>query len=535
MAAVTLAVDQGSSSSRSMILRWGRDSSGGLATPSEPRLATLAAGSTPVATSFPHPGWVEHDADEIVASVLSAVADAMARADASWGELGRIGLAAQTETFVVWERTTGRPVYPAISWRDTRADALCQQLRTAGYSGEVRLRTGLPLEPTFSAPKLRWLLDHLDRGQQRAEAGELLFGDVNCWLVWTLSGGSRHVTEPSMAARTMLFNLAELTWDAEMLALFGIPEQLLPEVGPTSGELAVTDAAICGGKATIGATIGDQQAALFGQRCWDAGMAKLTLGTGAFLWCQAGPMPPAVPPEGVVSSCAWQLAGTASYALEGFVPNAGATTTWLRALGVLETAAWPVIRDGALERQADTGRAGLWCVPALFGLGTPHWSAIPRADIIGLTAECDAADVAEATLLGVAHQIADAVETVGNGMPGQFAVVRVDGGMSQNRSLLQAIADLCAIGLEQTPAAELTMLGAGALAWLGNTGEELPYLHRLLSDAAGKVRRIEPRLDTDCRKSVRQAWRWVLEQSLTQWRTASQQAGDDARQPEVSP
>ena len=534
MAAVTLAIDQGSSSSRCVVLGPGGADAARLANTNAPGLAVLGTGSSPIPTSFPRPGWVEHDADEILATVRHAVADAMAQAGVSWTDVGRIGVAAQTETFVVWDRATGRPVYPAISWRDTRPAELCQRLRATGHSDEVLRRTGLPLQPTFTAPKLRWLLDHLDRGQRRADAGELLFGDVNCWLVWTLSGRTRHVTEPSMAARTMLFSLAGLCWDTEMLGLFGIPEQMLPEVGPTTGKLAVTDPAVCGGRTRICATVGDQQAALFGQRCWQAGLAKLTLGTGAFLWCHAGHAPPELPPAGVVSSCAWQLADSVSYAFEGFVPNAGACTAWLRGLGLLHADDWPVIRAGAVERQA---AAGLWCVPALFGLGTPRWSAFPRADIIGLSAESGAADVAEATLLGVAHQIADAVDAVSSGLPGRLAAIRVDGGMSRNESLLQAIADLCGTALEQTPNAEATALGAGALAALADDSTDTERLRHMLAEAAGPVRRVEPQLSAASRTGVRAAWRSVLERSLAGWGAASEQCqpqtGPDALWPEA--
>ncbi len=520
MTSVTLAIDQGSSSSRCAVFGTGPGAG----------LSLLGTGRSPVESAFPQSGWVEQDADQLLASVLHSVAGAMAQAEVSWSQVCRIGLAAQTETFVVWDRATGVPVYPAISWRDTRAAELCRVLRGAGLEGDVRRRTGLPLQPAFTAPKLRWLLDHLASGQRRADAGELLFGDVNCWLLWRLSGGARHVTEPSMAARTMLFSLAELAWDTEMLGLFGIPEQMLPEVGPTTGKLAATDPSVCGGQALISATIGDQQAAMFGQRCWEAGTAKLTLGTGAFLWCQVGPAPPELPPEGVVSSCAWRLEDAASYALEGFVPNAGASTSWLRRLGVLDAEAWPVIRSGALERQAVTGPSGLWCVPAIFGLGTPRWAPIARADITGLAADSSAADIAEAAMLGVAHQVADAVDAVANGLAGQVTAIRVDGGMSSNESFLQAVADLCGAVLESTADAEATLLGAGALAGLGDGSWDIGQARRMLLAAAGPVHRIEPRLAAASRTTVRTAWQSVLDRSLAGWEMLSQPPQPQARQ-----
>jgi glycerol kinase len=521
---VLLAIDQGSSSSRCVVL--------------DGELRPLAQASRPLASFFPAAGWVEHDAGEILASVLGAVGDAMGQASAGWADVAGIGLAAQTETFVVWERATGKAVYPAISWRDSRAAGLCGQLRAAGHGPEIRSRTGLPLEPAFSASKLRWVLDEVPGARRRAVAGELLFGDVNCWLTWNLTGGAVHVAEPSMAARTMLFDLAASAWEPGLLDLFGIPAQMLPAVGPTAGRLGVTDPAVCGGRAVIGASIGDQPGALFGQRCWAEGMAKLTLGTGAFFWCHAGASPPAVVPPGVVSSCAWQLDSGSAYALEGFVPNAGGVVSWLRQLGVLAGGAWPRIRDGAALNGAarhdgggsEAGRSeaggggagGLWCVPAIFGLGTPSWDSAARADITGLNAASTAADIAEAAMLGVAHQIADAVDAVRGGLPGPLELVRVDGGLGRNDSVLQAIADLAGIALERPAVTEATALGAGALAGLGTGHWDLAALGRLPFDAGGRVL---PGLPEAARTRARYRWQEVLSRSLAGWQAAGPGAG----------
>ena len=499
---IVLAVDQGSSSSRCLAL--------------DRELRPLALASRPVASSFPRPGWVEHDPDELVSSVLGAVADAVGQAGADWADVAAIGLAAQTETFVVWDRESGRPVYPAISWRDGRADARCADLRASGCEPEIRARTGLPVQPAFSAAKLAWVLAEVPGALARAAAGGLLFGDVNCWLTWNLSGGVTHVTEPSMAARTMLFNLSDGTFDPALLGLFGVPAGMLPAVTATAGRLAMTDPGVCGGRAVIAASAGDQQASLFGQRCWSEGMAKLTLGTGAFLWCHAGAAPPTAVPDGVVASCAWQMdgvpgAGTA-YALEGFVPNAGGVTSWLRRLGVLGDGEWPVIRDGAIAEAARRGAGqGPWCVPAIFGLGTPRWGAEGRADIVGLTAGSDAADVAEAALLGVAHQVADAIDAVAAGLPGPLAAIRVDGGMSRNDSLLRAVADLTGVVLERTAAQEVTALGAGTLAGLGTGLWGLAAIEALPFAAREPVR---PVLAHDARAAVRRAWQTVLDRSI---------------------
>jgi len=490
---VILAVDQGSSSSRAVVL--------------DAALTPVAEASRPVASGFPAPGRVEHDAGEITESVLACISEALARAGAGWPDVAGVGLAAQTETFVVWDARTGEPVYPAISWRDTRASDACAGLRAAGHEAEVRSRTGLPLEPAFSASKLRWLLDEIPGARRAAASGRLLFGDVGCWLTWQLSGGAVHVTDPSLACRTMLFDLAAHTWDQAMLDLFAIPGEMLPAVGATAGRLAVTDAAVCGGRATISAIAGDQQAALFGQRCWTEGLAKLTLGTGAFLWCNAGPTPPTAVPAGVVSTCAWQIGQATTYALEGFVPNAGAVTTWLRQLGVLGTGQWPRIRPGALAAWAGDRSGPPWCVPALFGLGTPAWTPLATAEIGGLTADSTGQDIAEAALIGVVQQIADAVDAVRSGLAGPLDLLRVDGGLGRNDSVLAAIADLTGLTLHRSTAAEVTALGVGALAGLGAGQWDQPALAGLPFETDRTVR---PELPPAAREAARSAWRGLL-------------------------
>jgi len=506
MSDLILAVDQGSSSSRCVVL--------------DGELSQVAVASRPLASAFPAPGRVEHDAEEIAAGVLASIGEALERAGAAWSDIAGIGIAAQTETFVVWDVSTGRPVYPAISWRDTRAADACHKLRQTGNEQAVRSRTGLPLEPAFSATKLRWLLDELPGASRAAARGDLLFGDVGCWLTWLLSAGAEHVTDPSMASRTMLFNLADGAWDHSMLELFCVPARMLPAVAPTAGRLAMTDAAVCGGSAPIGAIAGDQQAALFGQRCWREGMAKLTLGTGAFLWCNAGNAPPVAVPAGVVSSCAWRTDETTAYALEGFVPNAGAVTGWLRQLGVLGAGQWPRIRPGALSRRADAAdwaRDVPWCVPALFGLGTPSWTPLAIAEIGGLTADSTGNDIAEAALIGVAQQIADAIEAVGAGLAAPLDVLRVDGGLGRNDTLLQAIADLSGLRLERTAETEVTALGAGMLAGLGSGRWDHAALAGLPCRADLTVR---PELAQRAARAARDAWRRVLGDVKSRRRTS---------------
>jgi glycerol kinase len=499
VADLTLAVDQGSSSSRCVVL--------------DGELRPLASASRPLASAFPCPGRVEHDPDELVDTVLASMARALALAGAAWQDVACIGLAAQTETFVVWDRGTGRPVYPAISWRDTRAADACGRLRADGREAEIRARTGLPAQSAFSAPKLGWLLAEVPGAARAAARGRLAFGDVNSWLIWRLTGGSAHITEPSMASRSMLFSLPAGDWDPAMIELFGIERSLLPVIGPTVGELAVTDARVCGGQAAITASVGDQQAALFGQRCWQEGAVKLTLGTGAFLWCHAGHRPPAPVPHGVVASCAWQLAGATAYALEGFVPNAGGVTTWLRQLGVIGPQAWPLIRPGAMAAAAD----GTWCVPALFGLGTPHWNPAAGAQIGGLVAASTGPDLAEAALIGVAHQVVDAIEAVQSGLTSPVRMLRVDGGLGRNDSVLQAIADLSGLSLERPAGTEVTAWGAGALAALGAGRYDLAALAGLPFEAGQRVR---PALAATARAAARSRWN----ERLAGW-----QAGEAAR------
>jgi glycerol kinase len=484
MSTVVLAIDQGSSSSRCVAF--------------DARLEPVAVASRPIATSFPGPGRVEHDANEIADSVHWCLREALAGAEADWSDVAGIGLAAQTETFVVWDPATGRPAFPAISWRDTRTARWCDELRTAGYEADVRSRTGLPLEAAFTAPKLRWLLDEVPGAKEAAANGRLLFGDVCCWLIWRLTGGAAHVTDPSMTSRTMLFDLADGTWDRAMLDLFGIPEQMLPAITSTAGPFAATDSAICGGTATIGASLGDQQASLFGHGCVQAGQAKLTMGTGAFLWCNAGTSPPTSIPQGVVGTVAWRLGDQTSYALEGFVPNAGAVTSWLRQLGVLGADDWPAIRQGAL---ADDSAP--WCVPALFGLGTPSWHPVAVAEFGGLTADSAGADVAQAAMVGVAHQIVDAIEAVSAGLRSPLEVLRIDGGLGRNDSLLQAIADLSAVRLRRTASAEVTARGAGALAGVGSGLWDEAALPAMPAETGGGV---EPALAEHDRDVARKAW-----------------------------
>jgi glycerol kinase len=423
---LVLGLDQGTSSTRCVAL--------------DESLEERGAASVAVACSFPGPGLVEQDPDAIAASADEAIAGALAAAGAGARDVAALGIANQTETFVVWDRGTGRAVRPAIVWQDRRTDAACAALREAGHAELVRERTGLELDATFPATKLRRVLDEAGGGD------ELAYGDVACWLLHRLAG--EWMTDAGNACRSLLFPLGGSDWDDELLELFGIPRAVLPPVVDTDA----IDARA--GGIPIRATVGDQQASLFGLRCWTTGAAKVTLGTGAFLLAHAGEAPPR-PPPGVLASCAWRRAGTSAYAFEGFVPTAGAATDWFARIGALP--AGPEL-DSLLR---EPGAGGVICVPVLQGSGTPAWDAGARGAVLGLGLGTRRADLARAVVDGVLHQVADAAEAMG-----AIAELWVDGGLSRSDWVVQRLADLTGVRVRRTARADSTALGAATLAGL---------------------------------------------------------------------
>ena len=475
---VILAVDQGSSSTRCIAY--------------DRRLEPVAAAVRPVATSRPGPGMVEHDPDELLAGARAAVKEA---AGAAGGGVAGIGIANQTETFVVWERESGVAVSPVISWQDQRAEELCQALAADPDAARVAAVTGLPLDPTFSAPKLAWLFGRDPALLARAEAGELAFGDVACWLAWHLSGGAGHVSEPSNACRSLLLDVESMEWDNGLLDLFGVPAGMLPAVRDSDAPGLRTSAEGMGFEAPIAAMLGDQPAALYGQGCTSPRMAALTLGTGAFVWLNAGPGRPE-PPDGVLATVAWQTAREGrTYALEAFCANAGNALGVLRGSGLV-AAGWPT-------RAPEWGRPHPVVVPAPAGLGTPHWHGADRVTVVGASSATTADDLAAAWLAGVAHQIADALEA--QAASGGIDVLRVGGGLAADRVLLQAVADLSGLALEVSRDLEATARGIAALA--------AAAVDALDADAAGHAvaHRVEPRLDSAGRARERARWRDALE------------------------
>ena len=426
----------------------------------------VAAAQKEFAQHFPRPGWVEHDADEIWASQAATIAEVMALADAVPADLAAVGIANQRETTLLWNRATGRPVAPAIVWQDRRTAEVCDRLRAAGHEAEFVQRTGLLIDPYFSGTKLGWLLDHVPGARGRAERGELAFGTVDSWLIYKLSGHRLHVTDATNASRTQLLNLATGEWDERMLELLGIPRACLPTVIPSLvpaghavGGVAMM-AEIEGRPVPLGGIGGDQQAALFGQACFEPGMAKNTYGTGCFMLMNSGAAPP-VSRNRLLSTIAWDD-GALTYALEGSVFVAGAVVQWLRdGLGFIRESS----EVEALARSVpDSG--GVYLVPAFTGLGSPHWDAHARGTIAGLTRGSTRAHIARAALEGIAYQSAEVLDAM-RGDAGQPLVeLRVDGGATVNDLLMQFQADLLGVPVVRPRLRETTALGAAYLAGL---------------------------------------------------------------------
>jgi glycerol kinase len=442
-----LALDQGTTSSRSIL---------------------FDAAGTPVATAqreftqhFPRSGWVEHDAEEIWATQAATITEALVRARATPADVAAIGITNQRETTVLWDRSTGRPIAPAIVWQDRRTAALCQQLQADGLEPEVARRTGLLLDPYFSGTKLAWLLDHVPGARQRAENGELAFGTIDSWLVWKLSHGERHVTDVSNASRTLLLNIAGAEWDDFMLETLRIPRAVLPQVVPSSLTRNAPVATLGARSVPIAGIAGDQQAALFGQACFEPGMAKNTYGTGCFLLMNTGTTP-LVSGNRLLTTIAWQTTGL-SYALEGAVFVGGAVVQWLRdGLGIIE-------RSADIEALAasvpDAG--GVYLVPAFTGLGSPHWDAYARGTIVGLSRGTTRAHLARAALEAIAFQSAEVLLAMQRDAHHPLLELRVDGGATSNDLLMQFQADLLGVPVVRPQVTETTALGAAYLAGLG--------------------------------------------------------------------
>ena len=443
-----LALDQGTTSSRALVF----DDAG----------RVVAVAQREITQHYPQPGWVEHDPTQLWTTQLAVAREALARARLGPGDVAAIGIANQRETTVVWDRRTGEPVHRAIVWQDRRTATACDRWRADGAEPQVQQVTGLRLDPYFSASKVAWILEHVPGARMRAERGELAFGTVDSWLLWQLTGGEVHATDPTNASRTLLWDLRAETWSAPMLARFGVPPAMLPQVLPSSGTFGATRPALLGAPIAIRALVGDQQAALAGQACFAAGMAKNTYGTGCFALLATGESAPP-PAHGLLATAAARLgAGPPAYALEGSVFVAGAVVQWLRdALGLIRSAS----EVEALARSVpDTG--GVVFVPAFTGLGAPHWDAHARGALFGLTRGTGAAHVARAALESIAMQSAELLAAMHAAHGAPLAELRVDGGAAANDLLMQLQADMIGVPVVRPKVLETTALGAACLAGL---------------------------------------------------------------------
>ena len=442
-----MALDQGTTSSRCIIF----DHSG----------AMLASAQREFAQHYPKPGWVEHDAAEIWETTLEVARGAMAKSGLEAADIAAIGITNQRETTVVWDKETGAPVCPAIVWQCRRTAPMADALAASGWAEKIRQRTGLVPDAYFSGTKLRWILDKIPGARRGAEEGRLLFGTIDSWLIWNLTGGRAHVTDVTNASRTMLFDIRRLRWDPELLELFGIPEQMLPKVQPSSCIYGETEPALFGGKIPVAGAAGDQQSALFGQCCFEAGDVKNTYGTGCFLLMHTG-SEPVFSKNGLITTIAASGPGRIRYALEGSVFTAGAAVQWLRdEMGLISDAA---ASEAAARSVTDTG--GVYVVPAFTGLGAPYWNQYARGTITGITRGFTRAQLIRATLESIAYQTYDICRAMESDAGVELTRLRVDGGAAANDLLMQFQSDLLCAEVLRPACIETTALGAAYLAGL---------------------------------------------------------------------
>ena len=487
-----LALDQGTSSSRSIVF----DAAGRVVSMAQREFRQI----------FPQPGWVEHDPTEIWTTQLATAREALAAARIDARAIAGLGITNQRETTVIWERASGRPIHNAIVWQDRRTEPICRQLREAGLATTVAERTGLVIDAYFSGTKIRWLLDHVPRAREAARRGELAFGTIDSWLAWQLTGGRLHVTDATNASRTMLYDIRRGSWDDELLAALDVPASLLPEVRPSSHRFGDTDAPLLGAALPIGGIAGDQQAALFGQACFEAGMAKNTYGTGCFMLMHTGGrFEPSR--NGLVATAAAQPGDAKQYALEGSVFIGGAVVQWLR--------------DGlrAIEKSSDVealaasvpDSGGVVFVPAFTGLGAPYWQPDARGTITGLSRGSTVAHVARAALESIAFQSAALLAAMGRDAGAPITELRVDGGACANDLLMQFQADLLGIPVVRPKVIETTALGAAYLAGLAcgvyRSTDELSGLW--LAD-----RRFVPTMSRDRAQALIHRWERAVRQAI---------------------
>ena len=477
-----LALDQGTTSSRAIIF----DREG----------TAMGSAGDEIRQIYPRPGWVEHDPEDIWATQSASAIGVLKICGLTHADIAAIGITNQRETTLVWDRATGRPVHNGIVWQDRRTAGFCDQLRGAGHAQRFKDRTGLVLDPYFSGTKIRWILDNVAGARARAERGDLAFGTVDSWLLWKLTQGRAHVTDPSNASRTLLYNIHEGDWDDALLEILGVPRSMLPQVRPSSGVFGSAD--LLGSPIPICGVAGDQQAALFGQVCTKPGMVKNTYGTGCFLLMNTGAQPVASA-NNLLTTVAWDAAGQQQYALEGSVFIGGAVVQWLRdGLGLIASSE----EVEALAAQVPNN-GGVVMVPAFAGLGAPHWDPYARGAVLGLTRGSSAAHIARAALESIAYQSADVIRAMEADAGIRLAEVRVDGGATANDLLMQFQADMLGVPVVRPVVKETTALGAAYLAGL-STGywrsvDEIASLWRI-------DRTFEPQMDASRAGALRAQW-----------------------------
>jgi len=486
-----LAIDQGTTSTRSILFdRYG---------------AAKATSRRELVQHYPGSGWVEQDADDIWRDTLATVRETIDAGGVSPTQIAGIGITNQRETAIVWDRATGEPIHRAIVWQDRRTADRCASLKADGVEAEVRSKTGLMLDPYFSATKIAWLLDAVPGARVKAERGELAFGTIDCFLLWRLTGGAVHATDVTNASRTMLYDIRKQQWDADLCRLFEVPAAMLPEVRDNDAGFGLTAAGLFERQFVIGGMAGDQQAALFGQCCFEEGMAKSTFGTGAFLLLNTG-REAVTSAAGLLTTPAYRIGGDIRYALEGSIFVAGAAIQWLRdGIGVIPDAA-----DTERLAAALPDDHGVYLVPAFVGLGAPYWQSDARATVSGLTLDSGPAHLARAALEAVAYQTLDVFRAMASDGGSLLKTLKVDGGMSANGWLCQFLADVLEVGVERPRNLESSALGAAFLAGLAcGVWSGLADLPR----NAATIDRFEPSMRSDVRKRLVMGWNRVVQQA----------------------
>ena len=502
MGKYVMALDAGTTSNRCIIF----DKAGNI----------VSKAQTEFTQYFPNPGWVEHDAHEIWSTMLGVAVQAMSVIGASAEDIAGIGITNQRETVIVWDRESGEPVYHAIVWQCRRTSELADALKEKGLTESFRQKTGLIIDAYFSATKVKWILDNVEGAREKAEAGKLAFGTVETWLIWKLTKGRVHVTDYSNASRTMLFNINTLSWDKDILEELGIPESMLPKPMPSSCVYGNADPSFLGGEIPIAGAAGDQQAALFGQLCFEKGEAKNTYGTGCFLLMNTGEKP-VFSNHGLLTTVAWGIDGKVCYALEGSIFVAGAVVQWLRdGMRLIDSA-----EDSEYWANKAKGTHGTYVVPAFTGLGAPHWDQYARGTIVGITRGTNKYHIIRASLESIAYQVCDVIDAMEADSGTKLRSLRVDGGASANNFLMQFQADMLARPVHRPKSVESTALGAAYLAGLA-TGfwKDTKELSQGITD--GTV--FTPQMDEEKRarkrkgwnKAVRYAFGWAKEEETSE-------------------